>query len=574
VTRAQCNIPALLFLSLLATGAPMWALAGPGAHASVTVLGHDSRATIHDDGSVLFDGGSWIGGRSLLTLDSPWSSARGAHRLSELDQTFFLVTREGADGGHRGLSRHADDDGDGLVDEDPANGLDDDGDGNIDEDFAAIGDQMTVAHFGGGDHDAHIEGYHWNYVHLREAMVLAWSGRTLNGEDITLTLPVSNWRESKIGRNSGIRSGAKTASHPMFAAELPGDDAPWWIGVVVLESGDGTAGSPRLEGTDLVLAIDETLVIGVAVTRTLSQLRCRLAATLALKAGARAAPERPATPWIVPPPPRLDTGDLPVASLRAGPADRVVVDIEVSADWPLLLDPETLSLDDRSCGWLLGASWIPAAAEDSDSWRATALQRRSGLNALPDPFYADLPDQARRIPGRWTFEYASAALSSEPTKLSARSLCGLTLDLSLETPSPAAQIPEPPQEEERPKRRPSLAPHLLEPYPNPFVGQLNLRFTVPQTVGEGFVWEDDADVPLKAEDPIPYRDSPPRVMMKIYSVAGHEVATVFDEICGVGTRTTSWDGLDTHGRPVAAGTYFCKLQIENWSITQRVALLR
>jgi len=41
----------------------------------------------------------------------------------------------------QGLSA-ADDDGDGLVDEDFQNGLDDDGDGRIDEDFAAIGQQM------------------------------------------------------------------------------------------------------------------------------------------------------------------------------------------------------------------------------------------------------------------------------------------------------------------------------------------------------------------------------------------------------------------------------------------------
>jgi flagellar hook assembly protein FlgD len=119
-----------------------------------------------------------------------------------------------------------------------------------------------------------------------------------------------------------------------------------------------------------------------------------------------------------------------------------------------------------------------------------------------------------------------------------------------------------------------LSPGLLESYPNPFVDQLNIRFTVPLTVGEGFVWDDEHKPHLKAEDLIPYQESSPRVMMKIYSIAGHEVATLFDERCDVGSRSTSWNGQDTMGRPMAAGTYFCKLQIENWSVTQRVALLR
>jgi hypothetical protein len=49
---------------------------------------------------------------------------------------------EGMPGGMRLPSPHADDDGDGMIDEDPLDGHDNDGDGMIDEDFAAVSNQM------------------------------------------------------------------------------------------------------------------------------------------------------------------------------------------------------------------------------------------------------------------------------------------------------------------------------------------------------------------------------------------------------------------------------------------------
>jgi len=56
---------------------------------------------------------------------------------------------EGIPNGNRVISASvvADDDGDGLVDEDFLNGLDDDGDGACDEDYAAIGQQMLACEY-------------------------------------------------------------------------------------------------------------------------------------------------------------------------------------------------------------------------------------------------------------------------------------------------------------------------------------------------------------------------------------------------------------------------------------------
>src|SRR5437867_7488265 len=56
---------------------------------------------------------------------------------------------EGAPGGNRIISAsvNADDDGDGLIDEDFPNGEDDDGDGRCDEDYSAIGQQMLACEY-------------------------------------------------------------------------------------------------------------------------------------------------------------------------------------------------------------------------------------------------------------------------------------------------------------------------------------------------------------------------------------------------------------------------------------------
>jgi hypothetical protein len=65
--------------------------------------------------------------------------------LSELDRIY--QTRELAPGGARRPSPNADDDRDGLEDEDWLDGRDNDGDGAIDEDFAAISNQMFFCEY-------------------------------------------------------------------------------------------------------------------------------------------------------------------------------------------------------------------------------------------------------------------------------------------------------------------------------------------------------------------------------------------------------------------------------------------
>ncbi len=80
------------------------------------------------------------------------------------------LVQEGAPSGTRYPSTRADDDDDGLVDEDPLDRVDNDRDGRIDEDFAAIGDAMAVVKFGpastGGKVSVRQEVYAWSLSHI------------------------------------------------------------------------------------------------------------------------------------------------------------------------------------------------------------------------------------------------------------------------------------------------------------------------------------------------------------------------------------------------------------------------
>ncbi len=90
----------------------------------------------------LFAAGLWVGavkgGVPAVSTAVYWAEFRPTQ--DPIDYTYR--TAEGARGGNRLPSPTADDDGDGLIDEDWLNGHDDDEDGLIDEDFAAVSKQM------------------------------------------------------------------------------------------------------------------------------------------------------------------------------------------------------------------------------------------------------------------------------------------------------------------------------------------------------------------------------------------------------------------------------------------------
>ena len=89
----------------------------------------------------LYAAGLWVGAKvDGVPYVSTGQLETEFHPTAELGDTIFVMVM-GEPGGARYPDPEPDDDGDGMEDEDPKNGLDDDDDGLIDEDFAAISDQ-------------------------------------------------------------------------------------------------------------------------------------------------------------------------------------------------------------------------------------------------------------------------------------------------------------------------------------------------------------------------------------------------------------------------------------------------
>ena len=73
---------------------------------------------------------------------------------------------------------------------------------------------------------------------------------------------------------------------------------------------------------------------------------------------------------------------------------------------------------------------------------------------------------------------------------------------------------------------------------------------------------------------VPWKSGIPEVSVKIYSLNGQELVTLQSGSLSEGKYTAQWDGSDAFGRQVASGAYFCKLQLDQWSVTRRVVFLR
>jgi aminopeptidase N len=67
---------------------------------------------------------------------------------------------------------------------------------------------------------------------------------------------------------------------------------------------------------------------------------------------------------------------------------------------------------------------------------------------------------------------------------------------------------------------------------------------------------------------------PQRIEVTVFDVSGQRVRSLLDGPVPSAAGTLTWDGLDEAGRPVAAGTYFCRLRADDWESSQRVVLLR
>jgi len=89
---------------------------------------------------------------------------------------------------------------------------------------------------------------------------------------------------------------------------------------------------------------------------------------------------------------------------------------------------------------------------------------------------------------------------------------------------------------------------LEQNIPNPFNPRTMIRFNVPAPGGAA--------------------------ALRIYDVAGREVAVLVDEETVVGTRTVWWNGTSRGGHPVASGVYFYRLTAGRQTLTRKLVLVR
>jgi hypothetical protein len=119
-----------------------------------------------------------------------------------------------------------------------------------------------------------------------------------------------------------------------------------------------------------------------------------------------------------------------------------------------------------------------------------------------------------------------------------------------------------------------LSPELLRSWPNPFRDQIQILVRIPQTLQEAFVWDGGAPAGADLQAAVPWAQGQPQVTVKVYSINGQELATLFSGRDERGEFTITWDAKDSFGRRVASGAYFCKLQLDDLSVTRRIVYLR
>lgn len=88
---------------------------------------------------------------------------------------------------------------------------------------------------------------------------------------------------------------------------------------------------------------------------------------------------------------------------------------------------------------------------------------------------------------------------------------------------------------------------LAQNYPNPFNPETTISFALPHR----------SDVTLT-----------------VFDALGREVKVLLRERVEAGSHTVQWNGIDSRGRPVSSGIYFCRLTTGSFSATRKMCVVR
>ncbi len=558
----------------------VWAASAAAAPIISYALGPRLEARVDENGTVALGwqaGGTW---HALLTAAAPDAGATDARGGAM--RVFSRVAGEGAPNGQRGFGRRADDDGDTAFDEDRLDGLDNDGDGKVDEDFAGISDFMGVVDRTRDGRGLHLETYHWSYPNLRTIVAVSLQpiGLDVDGTDTwTVTLATGAWMPTSRLCRHGRAEGPALLARMADPRTSPGD---LWFGVAVLHDVDTDRPRMRLhrqEGRiDIPLPADGCVLI-LSAGPTETQVATDLREAREVWRGAVDPVSGKRMAWLPPPrPAEVPEARIPDAEITQRADGGLDVTFHVAPGQDPRFDPQLLVLDGHPLGSPREVAWRTVG----DTARAMPWDDGPEVpteSVGPDPCgpFSDLmPAGLARESGTLVLVFAAAGERSlapvsrlDLTYADGRHASRAGVPVTFATAAPPRDDGAAPAE-----GGPQLAPALLGNFPNPFHVQTRVQYRVPATVGEGFVWPEGAEPALAADARIPYRTETPSVSVRIFGVDGREIVTLGAGPHAVGRYEAEWDGRDAEGRLLASGTYFCKLQIENWSVTKRLVFVR
>jgi hypothetical protein len=96
-------------------------------------------------------------------------------------------------------------------------------------------------------------------------------------------------------------------------------------------------------------------------------------------------------------------------------------------------------------------------------------------------------------------------------------------------------------------------------------------------------WSSPTDFSLKQNYPNPFNPTttieyslPKRghVIIEIFNLLGQKVRILIDEYKSAGTYRVTWDGMNTDGKPLATGIYFCRFRAGDNVQTTKMVLIK
>ncbi len=510
---------------------------------------------------------------------------------------------EGCEGGKRYPHRDRDDDSDGLVDEDPFDGLDNDADGLVDEDFAAIGNEMMVNRTIDPATGLLLiqNSYAWAYGHVRDFVgfttYLSYP-KELAGRAVDLVdLDALIYMDFQKGDADDARRGmddiffflsqagtGKRQEEGGFPLEIPvvsdANSQTAFASLLVLDAVGPDGSSIGWQGV-ICAARSEPDSLWTFVTREGESGRAIIRTSRNPEVQDEASPSSISEENLS----MRDRveGDFAIAH-RVGPVSRLKPGEKLRIEWALVVGKSVEVLFKNAVRALetydgikdnLARShhWVPPArkaarreleVKPASVWANGSWQPAAAIVIPPDLSGEEVEwlraEGFRTILHEQVDSKILVTLGQSPLQEGETvRIEGQLTDGTIFTANLDAVLLNAHESDSLPPG--SLPEESLQLYPNPFLTTLNISISVfsPFTLSDMTAPGDIGGVSF----------------VRIYDVKGRLVRTVFEEeFLHPGEYAHTWDGLDEYGKEVAPGVYYVRLQVGSRTITKRVILLR